>query len=92
VFIGVAGRDCLEELDIVVRVILGHLGEGCLLRALEGHHARRKRISDIDFHLPVEPIVEQEVVCHANAMGLHGMARAIIIVANISWGHKRGAE
>ena len=37
----------------------------------------------IDLHLPVQPVVEQEVVGHANPVGLHWMALAIVVVTNV---------
>ena len=36
------------------------------------------------FHFPVQSIVQKQVVCHANAVWLHGVALAIVIVANIA--------
>ena len=36
-----------------------------------------------DFHLPVEAIVEKEVVGHAYPVGLHRVALAIVVVTNI---------
>lgn len=44
----------------------------------------------IDFHLPVEPIVEQEIVGHANPVGFHWMALAIVVVPNITWMVQKG--
>ena len=38
----------------------------------------------IDFHFPVEPIVEQEIVCHAYPVGLHRMSLAIVVVSDIA--------
>jgi len=39
----------------------------------------------VNFHLAIEPIVEQEIVCHAYAVWLHRMSLAIIIVSNITY-------
>lgn len=38
----------------------------------------------IDLHFPVKSIVEKEVVCHADPVGFHGMALAIIVVPYIA--------
>ena len=38
-----------------------------------------------DFHLPVEAIVEKEVVGHAYPVRLHRVALAIVVVTNIGW-------
>lgn len=43
------------------------------------------KITYVDLHLAIQPIVEQQIVCHTNAMWLHGMALAIIIITNIAW-------
>ncbi len=40
----------------------------------------------IDFHFSVESIVQEKVVGHANTMGLHGVARAVVIVPDIRCG------
>lgn len=37
----------------------------------------------IDLHLVVEAIVHDETVAHADAMRLHRMSRAIVVVANV---------
>ena len=38
----------------------------------------------VDFHFAVEAIVQKKVMGHAYAMGFHGMALAIVIIANIT--------
>lgn len=38
----------------------------------------------VDFHLSVQAIVEEEIVGHADSVGLHGMALAIIVVPNVT--------
>ena len=38
----------------------------------------------VDLHLPVESVVEEEVVGHPHPMRLHGMSLAIIVVANVT--------
>lgn len=49
-------------------------------------HNKKKKIQRtyIDFHLPVESIVEQEVVGHADSVGFHGMALAIVVVPYVT--------
>ena len=37
----------------------------------------------IDLHLPVETIVEQKVVGHPHSLGLHRVALAVVVVANV---------
>ena len=37
----------------------------------------------IDFHFSVKAIVQDEIVGHANSVGLHGMTLSIVVVANI---------
>uniref|UniRef100_A0A667Y8X4 Uncharacterized protein n=1 Tax=Myripristis murdjan TaxID=586833 RepID=A0A667Y8X4_9TELE len=43
----------------------------------------------IDLHFPVQSIVEKEVVCHADPVGLHRMALAIVVVPHITLGDKK---
>ena len=38
----------------------------------------------VHLHLPVEPIVEQEVVGHPHPVGLHGMALPIVVIPNVA--------
>lgn len=46
--------------------------------------AFRSRVTYINLHFFVQSIVHDEVVCHSNTMGLHGMALSIIVVADIT--------
>ena len=39
----------------------------------------------VDFHFAVKAIVEDEVVCHADSVRLHGMTLPIVVVAHIAW-------
>jgi hypothetical protein len=39
----------------------------------------------VDFHLPVESIVQEEVVGHAHSVRLHGVALPIVVIANVTW-------
>lgn len=41
--------------------------------------------SYIYLHLSVESIVEQQVVSHADPVGLHGVPLPVVIVSNITW-------
>ena len=38
----------------------------------------------VNLHLPVQPIVKKQVVGHPHAVGLHGVALAIIIVSYVA--------
>ena len=38
----------------------------------------------VDLHLPVETIVEEEVVGHPHPVRLHGVTLAIVVVANVT--------
>uniref|UniRef100_A0A673A844 Uncharacterized protein n=1 Tax=Sphaeramia orbicularis TaxID=375764 RepID=A0A673A844_9TELE len=55
----------LAELYIVITVVLCHLFT--------------TGMTHVDLHFPVQAIVEEEVVGHANPVGLHGMALAIVV-------------
>uniref|UniRef100_A0A3B4UFX9 Uncharacterized protein n=1 Tax=Seriola dumerili TaxID=41447 RepID=A0A3B4UFX9_SERDU len=55
------------EFDVVVTVILGHLLSTGFVRTLK-HRGQ------------MEAIVEQQVVCHADSVGLHGMPLTIVCV------------
>lgn len=68
----VVGTDGTEEANVVVRVELGHLLGGGLVRP-------------VDLHFAVQPVVEQQVVGHAYAVRLHGVALAIVVVADVAW-------
>uniref|UniRef100_A0A8C0VEW2 Uncharacterized protein n=1 Tax=Cyanistes caeruleus TaxID=156563 RepID=A0A8C0VEW2_CYACU len=76
----VVRADGPQEFDVIVAVVLGHLLCIGFVRTLQGQQH--------NFHLPVEPIVEQEVVGHADPVGFHGMSLAIIIIPNIPWKQK----
>lgn len=39
----------------------------------------------IDLHFPVQSIVEEEVVCHADPVGFHRMALTIVVVSHITF-------
>uniref|UniRef100_A0A3P9J304 Uncharacterized protein n=1 Tax=Oryzias latipes TaxID=8090 RepID=A0A3P9J304_ORYLA len=69
----VVRADGPQELDVVVTVVLGHL-----LRTGFLHQTH------IDLHLPVQSIVEEKVVGHADPVGFHGMPLAVVIVSHIA--------
>ena len=58
-------------MDVVIRVELGHL----VLSGL---------VWPINFHLPVESIIEEQIVGHSYPVGFHGMALAIVVVSNVT--------
>mmetsp|Transcript_21840 Transcript_21840/g.55418 ORF Transcript_21840/g.55418 Transcript_21840/m.55418 type:complete len:490 (-) Transcript_21840:14-1483(-) len=77
--------EALQLLGVVGHVVGGdHFEEGGVLLGVEAadlvvlgvHRA-------IDLHLLVEPIVEQQVVRHPNAVGLHRVPLPIVEVANL---------
>lgn len=41
-------------------------------------------LTHIDLHFPVKPIVEKEVVRHADPVWFHGMTLAIVVVPHIT--------
>lgn len=43
----------------------------------------------VDLHSPVKSVVEEEVVCHADPVGFHRMALAVVVVPHITLGGKR---
>lgn len=67
----VIGSDGAEETNVLVGMKFGHL----LLSGL---------VRPVDFHLPVQSIVQQKIMGHAYPMGLHGMALAIVVIANVA--------
>ena len=44
------------------------------------------RHTHVDLHLAVEAVAEHEVVRQLQAVRLHGVARAIVVVAHVAWG------
>mmetsp|Transcript_13936 Transcript_13936/g.33257 ORF Transcript_13936/g.33257 Transcript_13936/m.33257 type:complete len:206 (+) Transcript_13936:977-1594(+) len=66
----VVGVDLGEEVDVVVGV--------------EARHGRRAdEAGPEDLHPPVQAVVHDEVVRHADAVGLHGVALAVVVVADL---------
>ena len=68
----IIGSDWSQEPNVIVRMEFGHF----FLSGL---------VWSVDFHFAVEAIVQKKVMGHAYAMGFHGMALAIVIIANITW-------
>lgn len=58
-----------EEVNVIVRVEAANVSGG------GGEGAR-------DLHATVEVVVDDEVVSHADAMGLHGVALAVVVIAD----------
>lgn len=48
--------------------------------------APTERHTHVDLHLAVEAVAEHEVVRQLQAVRLHGVARAIVVVAHVAWG------
>lgn len=71
VLVHIVGSDRAQEADVLVRVELCHL-------------VLRRLVRTVDFHLSVETVVEEEVVGHANAVRLHRMALAVVVVADVT--------
>uniref|UniRef100_A0A3Q3IDW6 Uncharacterized protein n=1 Tax=Monopterus albus TaxID=43700 RepID=A0A3Q3IDW6_MONAL len=69
----VVWSDRPQEPNVVITMVLCHLFTIGFVCA-----------THIDLHFPVESIVEKEVVCHADPVGLHGMTLAIVIVPHIT--------
>uniref|UniRef100_A0A8C6S861 Uncharacterized protein n=1 Tax=Neogobius melanostomus TaxID=47308 RepID=A0A8C6S861_9GOBI len=68
VFRHVIRSDGPEELDVIITVVFCHLLTASFVC-----------MTHIDLHFPVQPIIEKEVVCHANSVWLHRMALAIVV-------------
>lgn len=45
-------------------------------------------MTHIYLHLPVQSIVEEEVVCHADPVRFHRVALAIIVVSHITYNQR----
>ena len=70
VVLHVVGGDDAEEVDVVVGMEARHGG-------------RADEAGAEDLHPPVQAVVDDEVVRHADAVGLHGVALAVVVVANL---------
>ena len=70
VVLHVVGGDDAEEVDVVVGMEAGHGG-------------RTDEAGAEYFHPPVQAVVDDEVVRHADAVGLHGVALAVVVVAHL---------
>ena len=51
------------------------------MEACHGHGTYEPRAEDI--HLFVEAVIDHEVMCHADTVGFHGMALAVVVVAHL---------
>ena len=67
----VVGSNVAQEHDVLVGVILGHLLEDGL-------------VGSVDLHLAVESVVEEKIVGHADAMGLHRMSLSVVVIADVT--------
>ena len=45
----------------------------------------RTKITHIDFHLAIEPIIQQQIVSHADTMWFHWMTLAIVVIPNVTY-------
>ena len=70
VVLHVVGGDDAEEVDVVVGMEARHGG-------------RTDEAGAEDLHPPVQAVVDDEVVRHADAVGLHGVALAVVVVAHL---------
>uniref|UniRef100_A0A3B4B9X5 Uncharacterized protein n=1 Tax=Periophthalmus magnuspinnatus TaxID=409849 RepID=A0A3B4B9X5_9GOBI len=68
VFRHVVRSDGPQELYVIVTVVFGHLLAAGFVRSLQ-----------TDLHFPVEAIVQEEVVRHADSVRLHGMTLRDIV-------------
>ena len=50
----------------------------------EGDSSSAAIVSRTHLHLPVEPVVEDQVVGHADAVGLHGVAWPVVVVSDLA--------
>uniref|UniRef100_A0A4W6CGA1 Uncharacterized protein n=1 Tax=Lates calcarifer TaxID=8187 RepID=A0A4W6CGA1_LATCA len=69
----VVWSDGPQELNVVITVVFCHLFTTGFVD-----------LTYIDLHFPVQSIVKEEVVCHANPVGFHGMSLAIVVVPHIT--------
>ena len=42
----------------------------------------------VDVHLPVQAVIQQQVVCHPNAVRLHRVPRAVVVVSDVACGRR----
>jgi hypothetical protein len=83
----VVGRDLVQELDVLVGVELRHFVLGGRFGALVSYQSwiqeQWEMLAYVDFHLGVEAVVHDQAMRHPYAMGLHGMASYVSIVAHV---------
>jgi len=79
VVLHVVGGDDAEEVDVIV--------------GMEARHCRgRYQPGTEDLHPAVQAVVDHQVVRHSDTMGLHGMALAVVVVANLGIVEVRNAS
>lgn len=56
---------------------------------MSGNRLKKKQTktqsTHIDLHAPVQAVVEQKVVCHANPVRFHGVALAVVVIPDIAF-------
>uniref|UniRef100_A0A8D2FK99 Uncharacterized protein n=1 Tax=Theropithecus gelada TaxID=9565 RepID=A0A8D2FK99_THEGE len=62
--------DGVQEFNVVVAMVLGHLLSIGFVRA-------------IDFHFLLETIVEQQIMSHADSVRLHWVALSVVVISDI---------
>ena len=66
----------------LVYLINGCKGAHCNMLTIDKYLSGLVR--PINFHFSVKTIVQQKIVGHAHTMGLHGVALAIVVVADVT--------
>jgi hypothetical protein len=83
----VVRRDLVQELDVLVGVELRHFVLGRGFGALSSDQSKVQEQWEasayVNFHLGVESVVHDQTMRHPYAMGLHGMASYIGIIAHV---------
>uniref|UniRef100_A0A8C3G1J4 Uncharacterized protein n=1 Tax=Cyclopterus lumpus TaxID=8103 RepID=A0A8C3G1J4_CYCLU len=69
----VVWSDGPQELDVVVAVVFSHLLTTGFVD-----------VTHVNLHFPVQSIVEKEVVRHADPVGFHGVALAVVVVPHVA--------
>ena len=77
VFLHIVGRNDLQKVDVIIRMKPGHG---------RGRHQMRSK----DFHFMVEIVIDDQIVCHADAVRLHGMSYHC--VQQLEWGKSHGRQ
>lgn len=61
----------------------GGTGEFTRCTTKAGENSKNVTVTYVNLHLSVKAIVEQEVVGHADSVGFHRMALAVVIIPNV---------